>query len=82
MAGTDKQTRGNKYSLNRVYSRSGTTYVTGSDKVSSAVGTHGTAPSNGVRPLNLPGTGQAFVPSYAPESRIDKAFVAISYIFQ
>lgn len=80
--GYGQYARGNKYSLQRVYSRSGKSYVTGSDKVSSAVGTHGSTSSDGVRPLNLPGTGQAYVPSYAPESRIDKAFVAISYIFQ
>lgn len=73
---------GSKYSLQTLYSQSGKSYVTGADQVSSAVGTHG-AQAGGTKPLNLLGAQSvSHVPSYAPVSRIDKAFHAMSAIFR
>jgi len=79
--GYGQKPMGSKYSVQTLYSQSGKSYLTGTDRVSSAVGTHGTSPA-GIRPLNLPGASVAHVPSYAPASRIDKAFLAMSVIFR
>ena len=72
---------GSKYSLNTLYTQSGRSYVSDAGGVNSALGTHSPQVSGGVKPSNLPAVeGLSYAPSYAPASRIDKAFLAMSLI--
>jgi len=81
-SGYGQESFGNKYGLQSFHSsQGGTSYVSNAPDLSNAVGTHAPPASTGPKPLNLRvADSLGYAPSYAPESRIAKAFLAIGQL--